>query len=244
MAETAIPSIVLFIGAVVGTGCFAVEKIDPASIEASGACASLLVDDFETRDLVPTSRLFGSWQCKTFNSIGPDEGVSCSVESSDTGLALAANFLLRDAPDGIQSFPAAAVTAFVVGKPLDLRRYHWLLFDVRVDSGMPPLPAQASTSFVATFGCSTVARRGAANPGEPAGVDQSIVIAPHWQSDRLELDNFGQPSEQTNAIVGGAPSCLGAVDRFEFSIDVPVQDGESAAGTIHLDNITLYGDCQ
>jgi len=244
MARTAIRSIVLFLGAMAGTGCFAVEKIDPASVEASGACASLRIDDFESGDLLPTSRLFGSWQCGTFNSTGPGEGVSCGVESSDTGLALAANFLLRDAPDGIQSFPAASVNTFVVGKPLDLRRYRWLLFDVRVDSGMPPLPAQASTSFVATFGCATAAQRGAANPGEPARVEQSIVIAPHWQSGRLELDNFGQPSEQTNAIVGGAPSCLEAVDRFEFSIDVPVQDGESAAGTIHLDNIMLYGDCQ
>lgn len=235
----------LLLGAVAGSACFAVEKVDPGPLGAGAACESLRVDDFETGDLVPRTLTFGPWACSAFNSSGTGQSATCGVEPvPGGGLALAADFTLYDSADGIQDFPVFRLSTTVVGKPLDIRRFHWLVFNAFVESASPQLAPEMQPSFLAAFDCASAPTQGRAPLGDAPRIDQSIAISTSWQSNRLELDNFGQPPDQTNAIEGGAPSCLAVVNDLAFVVGPPLQDGESASGRLHLDNIFLYGDCQ
>jgi hypothetical protein len=216
--------------------CFDVEKVDVTNTTR----AKLIIDDFEDGDNVPASTLFGPLSCYAFSSWQslPTCGVAAGFESN-FGYGL--NFALEAPPtetsDGIGAglaIPSAVGT-------VDIGSYKSLHLDAKIDSGSNALPSAAV--FQPGFACGSVHHPpGTVKGGFTVTHDFLVVdvlpLSGQWQSITIALAQFEQPSWQTVRMFD-KNECLQLVDALFFNVSSPLASGQSAAGTLTIDNVWL-----
>jgi hypothetical protein len=210
--------------ALVATSCFDAPKVDPGV---------LMIDNFD-EGAFPVDSTFLPWQCFLFNADG-QQTYSCAYDTATydgSKYSLRLDFKVADPMNNIGDRGGASLVTYApFGLYQDVTDFATLGFDVRVQSGSPALPIGAAINVV--LGCSTLAEEIASN----RYVVQNWNIDPSggWGAGAISFANFGSPP-------GTGPSvtdCLRRVDQVAFQVSTGLADGQSAAGTLNIDNIYL-----
>jgi hypothetical protein len=217
--------------AFVGSSCFDARQVDPGV---------LMIDDFEHGPF-PSDSTFLPWQCYEFDP-NTQRTYSCAYDTDsppadalhDNEWSLRLDFEVADDPaNEIPDYPGAAlITYSTFGLYRDVTSFATLGFDVRVQSGNPMLPINTQVNVV--LGCTTLAVGTA--PGEPYVVqDWNPNPNGDWAQGAVHFVNFSPPGG-TELVVA---DCLRRVDYVAFQVQPILQNGQKAAGTLHIDNIYL-----
>jgi len=210
-------------------GCFDVHAVD-----------LLVIDDFESGDLLPTDPGFGKWDDYPINTVD-DGNIIIGLDSNDTQDhskdSLVLNAIVVDPPNGFQEHGGAAVQTKATMGAVDFTHYDRIRFDIELKSG-DRYPLSSSALVYLELGCSTVAPESGATRND-LYVSQGVSYQAYWQSTSLTLVNFGPPQWLATPIEGGRDGCLRAVDSIRFSIDAQVPDGMTGQGIMHIDNVVL-----
>lgn len=235
---SAVQKVAVLLSAFAVQACFDVTKIDPGD---GGPCAPLVVDDFENGNLQPTLGQLGPWQCFTYNPEG--QAVSCGVGTDSDGTrSLFVQFDVQDPVDGTANTGGAGVETYVTGDTLDLRGYVDLVVGVQLISGTPPL--SSSTQLEVSLACNSAPLENASITGL-VNVSQQIAvtIGADWTTAHLDLSSFVQPIWMNNRLLGGTSACLAQISGLTFAVTPNLPDGQSAAGTLRIDNLALAPKC-
>jgi hypothetical protein len=207
-------------------GCFDLPKIDPGP---------RLVDDFAGD--TPTWTRFAGWTCTTFSPDAPatadaDAGTpdfgtaDCSFVSPGDGdaRALSVTFDVVDPPDGIRQRPAADIFTHTTSGTVDLNAFTQLVFFATL-GGSPPV----GTHLLVELGCSSLH-----DPIASEVVTEDLATG-DWVPVPLTLADITQSTTMHNQ------ACLAQIDSIHFVVDFSpaLNDGESASGTLQIDNIRL-----
>ena len=215
--------------------CFEVSQV---AVEP--APPALEVDDFEDGDNVPSSSLFATWRCETLS--GPPRASCGSVAPGfGGGMAEAVRFELTDPANGVTDYTGVLLEVATRLDPVDLRGYDELAFSAkfeRAPSGGASLDPGAEGSDPADFFvqlvCDAVGQSGALPYG--SWLEYAIPIGPEWSSPSVELDELVRPDFVVNF---DRLDCLANVEAVVFLLGPELADGETLAGTLTLDEISL-----
>jgi hypothetical protein len=208
-------------------GCFDLSKIDPGP---------RIVDDFEGGG-APTWTRFQPWSCDTFTGDAPAGGetdggaggsVTCTITTPGDGdaHALSADFQLVDPPDGLREHPGAELVSLTSGGTVDLNGFTQLVLFASLVPGTPAPPS--GTQLTVEIGCSSF-------PLDPLASDAvtADLMTGDWVRLPLPLADFQLLNSSHNQ------ACLAQVDSLRFTVVPALTDGQSASGTLLLDNIKL-----
>ncbi len=218
------------------SACFDVQKIDPGK-------EAFVISDFEQGQAVANSALFDRWFCITFNpQLGQDPGqtVTCAVEDypgDQSQFGLMATFALHNGlPDA--QYAGATLMTIADDAAVDFNGFQYLSFKLRVEFGGPPPPtAQVDVQL----GCNSVAGQDTNDHQEYFDLFHLIAATPTWSTFQLPLSSFMQRMDETNLFKGGPKACLGLVDSVRFEVNALLMQGQSASGTLHIDDVRLEG---
>jgi hypothetical protein len=209
--------------------CFDVQQIAVSDDQAQ--TQGLLVDDFEDGDWLPASPLFLHWFCQW------GKAATCGVSSPGSSYsrnAYALTFKLVDqTTDGVPDYPPVWLRTWRSGERLDFTRYENLIFSAKL------VPAEggqdlSSTTVEAELSC----------PGEGEASDQISTISSGvqpgngWQTYKLRLADFKWRQNWQGPQVD-ASGCLTRTDGVGFKLQPTLLDGETATGTLMVDNVYL-----
>jgi len=214
-------------------GCFDVEQVDPCA-----AAGPFLVDDFEGADELPAPP-FGQWSCRGFNPDDAPEAVTeCTFTTGQDGQGFMGDFALQDVRNMMQEFTGGALRTSST-RALDLSCHRELLLSARFEAG--PMPPPAGSTFNAELTCQSAKAGGVV--GGTSGTAFSILrilsLTSSWQSFRVPLSSFTQPSWQTERIDGNERGCLPLVDGVGLQLSTTLADGESGGGKLFIDNVSF-----
>ena len=212
--------------------CFDVERVD---VSQSGR-QRLVIDDFEDGNATPASTLFESWKCYPFDYV-PEIPACGLVPGYDSQFAYALAF---DVSSPVTPSAYGIGAGFGVVPPVgtvDLSLYETVHFDAKLDAGSPaPAP---NTTFEVSMVCYTV-RTGSVIGGFE--ITHTFTPTDSWQTYTFASSEFMQPSWQKQQLAMSDKdliNCPKKVNSLNFNVTVPLDPGQSAAGTLTIDNVWL-----
>ncbi len=208
--------------AAITSSCFDAHQVDPGV---------LMLDDFD-HGAFPDDSTFLPWQCFSFNPTG--QKFSCAYDNDTpdgSAFSMHLDFTVVDPTNGVRDWGGAALVTYApFGLYRDVTPFTTLAFDGRVQSGIPVLPNAATFNVV--LGCSTLVDGNAAL-NHYVVQDWSYDINGDWRQGTVSLANFSPPED----VRLNVPDCLQRVDRVAFQVTPNLPDGQSAAGTLNIDNL-------
>ena len=210
--------------------CFDVENFDVAK----ASHPRLLIDDFEDGTPTPTSALFASWKCYPFNN--ELATLSCDIApgyESNFAYALTFDVTSPSTPSN-DGFGAGLGVVPPVGT-VDLSSYETVHFSAKFAVGNPAPPP--GTTFEVGMNCNKV-QTGFIRGG--FSVTHGFMPTEDWQSFVFARADFAQPKWQPLQMsVENRNRCPTLVDMLNFNVQVTLDPGQSAAGTLTIDNVWL-----
>jgi hypothetical protein len=200
----------------------------------------LIVDDFEDVNEVARAPEFSQWSCEMVNptdNMPPDHFVTCNAERDATGDGvLRAQFTITDPlaqpPNGLQEHGGIAVIVRTLrNSVLDLRSFSQIAVDVRVG------PELTNAQVRIELGCASAIISDASPPPDPFLVSIPQPVTDTWTPLRLDLTRaFGPGTQPTPPTI---QDCMRLVDSVRIVLDAQLPDGQSASGTLHVDNLQI-----
>jgi hypothetical protein len=183
------------------------------------------VDDFEDGDAVPSNPRFASWGCETYPGT---PHVSCVSSSPGfrSEVAETVRFEIQDPADAKTDHPGVLLQAPLRLGTLDLGAYTSLMFSAKLEVDSP-VPPNGSRLYV-RLRCDGV--------GEGSFVETSVLVGLEWSSPAIALEAFVRPGY---VVDFDRLACVASVEALEFDIHPDLFDGESMAGTLTIDEISL-----
>jgi hypothetical protein len=204
-----------------------------ALVAVAGACAvddrdvtarpePIVIDTFEDGTMQPTDARFNRWASTVFNTDIGDRQYRVTSPGHDSDFALMLSWDVTDMPNGVQEYPGALIRTQALGS-IDLTRYTTLSFSFRVDQG-PYAPLPSINIGITCYELRT-----------EVGIAQ--IVESGWQTVDLPLQSFVEPTWNFTGIK--LADCLSRADEFLFGSTYNLKDGERAAATLLLDDITF-----
>lgn len=208
--------------AVVTSSCFDAHQVDPGV---------LVLDDFDHGPF-PVDSTFLPWQCFSFNPSGQMFSCGYDTETLDgSASSLHLDFTVVDPTNSVRDWGGVGLVTYApFGLYRDVTPFATLGFDGRVESGIPVLPNAATFNIV--LGCSTLVD-GNAPLNHYVLQDWSYDVNANWKQGTVSLANFSPPED----VRLNVPDCLQRVDQVAFQVAPNLPDGQSAAGTLNIDNL-------
>jgi hypothetical protein len=218
------------------SGCFDVQQ---AAVEQ--APPTLMIDDFEDGDNVPSSSLFAPWHCET--SPGPPRA-SCGpvVTGFTSGMAEVVRFELADPANGVFDYNNVELETSSRLGALDLGGYERLEFNAKLelipsvsDAGGSEDPSLEAVELSIQFACDGVGQSGALP--YTSFLESLVPIGPEWSSPSVALAEFVRPSHVLDL---NRVDCLANVESLLFGLGPELADGETMAGILTIDDVSLW----
>jgi hypothetical protein len=211
--------------AFVASSCFDVHQVDPGV---------LMIDNFD-EGAFPSDSTFMPWQCFAFNP-SKQQTYSCAYDTDThdgSKYSLHLDFTVADPMNGVRDRGGVGLVTYApFGLYQDFTAFATLGFDARVQPGIPVLPITAAINVV--LGCSTLAD-GIAPEDLYVVKNWSFDSGGEWGEGSLSIAEFGPP-----AVTGlSVTDCLRRVDQVAFQVSPGLADGQSAAGTLNIDDVHL-----
>jgi hypothetical protein len=224
------------VAGLLAAGCFDVELVNPGT---SGA-QSIKVDDFEDGDSLPSSSLFGIWECYAFQDVQPPP--KCSLTAGiDNGVGLSIEFVLQ--------IPAGYTDLIGVGygmlrspnlsdtqQPLDGTSWHRIDFDAKFIANDPE--SDDVSNVRVQLPC--IALRTSSAPSRFAySIERTEPLGRDWSHHSVAIEQFAPPAWSTVRI--DRHECLAVLDGVFFNIQAPssLNDGHLASGSMTIDNVFI-----
>ena len=157
-------------------------------------------------------------------------------------MAEAVRFELNDPANGVIDYAGVQLEAATRLDPLDLRGYDSLAFSAKLErapNAGASLDAGAEGSapvdFFVQLVCDAVGQSGSLPYG--SWLEYSIPIGPEWSSPSVALDELVRPAFVVNF---DRLDCLANIEAVVFVLGPELADGETLAGTMTLDEISLH----
>jgi hypothetical protein len=215
--------------AFLASSCFDAHQVDPGS---------LVVDNFDD-GAFPVDATFTPWMCHSFNP-STNQDFSCAFDGDTldgSAHSLRLDFKVTDPLDNVLQYPGVGLVTYgAAGLFRDVTAFSTLWFDAEIESGNPPLPSDAQLQV--ELGCSTVRLTDGSEPGD-VYLLQEAVHSSQWTQIPLSISNFSSPVKDTRRLEGGVAGCLARVDQIGFVVESQLPDGQSGAGTLKIDNVSL-----
>jgi len=214
LVTTLLRTLTIVIAATAAGSCFDVSTGRPTPI---------LIDNFDSGDVLPADHHFDQWRCGQNDPPIPDNchcGYSAAAYYSppySLHLAAAVTETGDKEANGAQLYTQGYVSE-------DLSNMHELVFSFLLNNGDPPLPGGARLDV--ELWCSD------AN----SHVFQSVRDLPsgQWQTVALDMSRFGFVWVP---IEGGPSACLAKVDSLHFSVNAGLALDKSADFDLYLDDV-------
>jgi hypothetical protein len=216
-------------------GCFDVQQV---AVERPPP--TLMIDDFEDGDNVPSSSLFAPWHCET--SPGPPRA-SCGpvVSGFTSGMAEVVRFALADPANGVFDYNNVELETSSRLGALDLGDYERLEFNAKLeiipsvnDAGGSEDRGLKAVDLSVQFACDGVGPSGALPYGSYLAF--LVPLGPEWSSPSVALAEFVRPSHVLDL---DRTDCLANVEALMFGLGPELADGETMAGILTIDDVSL-----
>ena len=223
--------------ALLATACFDVERVDVTNTTR----ARLLIDDFEDGDNVPTSTMFGPLSCGAFSQEQLPQPICDIAAGFESNFGYLLNFSLQAPPIEMSDGIGVGLSIASAVGTVDISSYKSIHLDAKMDLGSPPLPV--ATLFQIGIACSSVRHpQGTVKGGFMVTYDFAVAdefpLSGEWKSITIELAQFKQPGWQVVRMFD-KNECTKLVDALFFNVQSPLVSGQSAAGTLTIDNVWL-----
>ena len=215
--------------ALAAPACFDVQDVDPGTV---------MIDDFDDGDFVPTMPELGYWECYLYNPPKNRDYHCDHAEGYLSAYSLFVEFSVDDAPDGVQQYPGAGFLSFgESGILLDVTRYREIVFSLKVVSPDSSIPTEARVNV--ELQCRTVESETGAPPPYGFYLQQGVQPSGEWSTRTLSVANFGAQTDTDLHIKGGTQACLRAIDGIAINVQSNLKDGRSGRGTFFIDGLSF-----
>lgn len=204
------------------TAALAATSVASCFDVSTGRPAPILIDNFDSGDVLPADRYFDQWRCQQND---PPLLGDCHCDYA-TGayqsppyslhLSAAVTETTDQGRNGAQLYTQAYVAE-------DLSRLSEIVFSVRLDQGDPPPPDARVDVELWCFN------------GDKRVTQSALGWRPHqWQTFALGLSRF---HPLWGEIEGGPAACLAQVDSIHFSVNAGLPLGDQAKFDLYIDDI-------